>query len=623
MSVNISKKEREELIEKILVLKEYIKSSPEDKNRNNLLSYIAEIEKDIKGKKYGLVFEEHKENIDEILENNVPVLKEDESLFIDNGGQMNFLIEGDNLASLKLLEKTHKGKIDVIYIDPPYNTGNEDFIYSDDYVDKTDSFRHSMWLSFIEKRLKIANKLLTNCGVIFISIDDNEQANLKLLCDKIYGEENFIANIIRNTNSSKNNSLFVSVSHEYCLVYAKNIEYLKLKHSNNKWNVPKNNVKEYLKIVDKLKKRGLSNEEITEELKILTQYPRFIDFTNYWYIDDKGLYRKGDLGGVKNGNNNPIFNPLTNKYDPIPPGGFRFDQEKLQKLINENKIHFHTDGSLPTIKRYLSEAEGQRPKSIMSDDQRPDVFLLNKLDIHFDNPKQLSFMKRILSVVDNNSTILDFFAGSGTTGHAIMKLNAEDGGNRKFILCTNNEIDVKNTLRYLQDNGYLTDYKIKQDTASSAIKNKYEKFLNKNPDVFQKLFVDNKNEYEKYGICRNITYERIKRVIEKEKYNASLKYMKVDFVPITDKFYYEYADELLKNVKELVELENGVNFNGNKELAIVLTEDELDEFTKDIPDECKVIYLGHDILQTPEQKVLFKEKNIKVNIIPKYYKEEK
>jgi adenine-specific DNA-methyltransferase len=160
-----------------------------------------------------------------------------------------------------------------------------------------------------------------------------------------------------------------------------------------------------------------------------------------------------------------------------------------------------------------------------------------------------------------NSTILDFFAGSGTTGHAVMKLNSEDGGQRKFILCTNNE----------------------------------------------------------NNICREVTYERIKRVIEKEDYSASLKYFKVDFVPISEKLYYEYADELLKHVKELVELENAINFDGNDEIAIILTEEELDKFTKKIPKTCKTIYLGHDVLPSETQEKLFKKNGITLNIIPNYY----
>ena len=157
----------------------------EHENTGNLLSYISELEKDVNGKKYGLVFEEHREEIDEILDTHTPVLTEDKDFFIDNGGQMNFLIEGDNLASLHLLEKTHKGNIDLIYIDPPYNTLKDGFTYSDTLVDKNDTFRHSKWLSFMKQRMTIAHKLLCKNGAVFISLDDNEVATLRILCDEI------------------------------------------------------------------------------------------------------------------------------------------------------------------------------------------------------------------------------------------------------------------------------------------------------------------------------------------------------------------------------------------------------------------------------------------------------
>lgn len=156
MSTNISKQKREDLLAKIKEIRTFISNAPQDENTGNLLSYLSDLEKDVNGKKYGLVFEEHREEIDEVLDTHTPVLTEDRDLFIDNGGQMNFLIEGDNLASLKLLEKTHKGKIDLIYIDPPYNTGNKDFIYDDIFVDSEDSFKHSKWVSFMSERLTIA-----------------------------------------------------------------------------------------------------------------------------------------------------------------------------------------------------------------------------------------------------------------------------------------------------------------------------------------------------------------------------------------------------------------------------------------------------------------------------------
>lgn len=216
MSTNISKQKRDDLIAKIGEIRKYISSAPQDENTGNLLTYLAELEKDVNGKKYGLVFEEHREEIDEVLDTHTPVLSEEKDLFIDNGGKMNFLIEGDNLASLKLLEKTHTGRVDLIYIDPPYNTGSSDFKYDDTIVGKEDSFRHSKWISFMRCRLQIAHKLLSDNGIIFISIDENEQAPLKLLCDEIFSPENHIETIIwKNKYGAGAKTVgFISV-HEY------------------------------------------------------------------------------------------------------------------------------------------------------------------------------------------------------------------------------------------------------------------------------------------------------------------------------------------------------------------------------------------------------------------------
>lgn len=152
MSTNISKQKREDLLAKINEIRNFIATAPQDENTGNLLSYLSDLEKDVNGKKYGLVFEEHCEEIDELLDTHTPVLTEDKDLFINNGGQMNFLIEGDNLASLKLLEKTHKGKIDLIYIDPPYNTGTANWIYDNNYVDRNDLFKHSKWLGMTKNK---------------------------------------------------------------------------------------------------------------------------------------------------------------------------------------------------------------------------------------------------------------------------------------------------------------------------------------------------------------------------------------------------------------------------------------------------------------------------------------
>lgn len=565
MSTNVSKEKREKLISEIKAIKSYIAAVPQDENTKQLLTYITDIEKDIKGKKYGLVFEEHREAIDEILEENTPVLTEENDLFIDNGGQMNFLIEGDNLAALQLLEKTHKGKIDLIYIDPPYNRGkstDRDFIYDDNFVDANDMFRHSKWLSFMEKRIKIAQRLLSETGVIFISIDDNEQANLKTLGDLIFSTSNFIGTLIWQS-ATDNNPRQISTEHEYVVCYAKNI------NNQGKWLIKSQKAELIEKKYIDLKNQGLSVEEIQSRLRkwIKQNAEQLKGVAHYNNVDAKGVYSNSS----NSSNTKPggymfdIIHPVTKKPCTKPAFGWRWTEETFWNYEKLGDIEWGKDETTqPHVKKRINTVMEQL-KSIYYEDGRiatkqlETIFGSKKV---FNNPKPINLINRLITFSSaTNATILDFFAGSGTTGHAVMNLNAEDGGTRKFILCTNNE----------------------------------------------------------NNICRNITYERIKRVIERDKYEASLKYFKVDFVPISDRLYYEYADELLKHIRELVELENGINFNGNAEIAIVLTEQELDDFTANIPSVCKAVYLGHNVLPSETQETLFKERGIAVNIIPDYY----
>lgn len=544
MSTNISKQKREDLLNKIKEIRNFISAAPQDENTGNLLSYLCNLERDVNGKKYGLVFEEHREEIDDILDTYTPVLTENKDLFINNDGQMNFLIEGDNLASLKLLEKTHKDKIDLIYIDPPYNTGNKDFIYSDIFVDSLDYFKHSKWLSFMKKRLLIARRLLSRKGIIFISIDDNEVAQLKLLCDEIFGNDNFRGQIVRGTGTpTGQGNAILSNEIDYILVYAKTEQAI--------FN-------------------GLPFN--SEDAKI------------YNLEDEYGKYLVRPLrktGGEDRREDRPsMYYPVTapdgTQIYPIAPLGYesrwRCQEKTYKQLIDDHRIEwkqdktgwkvyqkFYLDGRTKQVGNLWIDIEGNKKATITM----RNIFGENI----FSFPKPVELIYRIAQIASyKNSCILDFFAGSGTTGHAVMKLNAEDGGNRKFILCTNNE----------------------------------------------------------NNICRDVTYERIKRVIDKEGYAASLKYYKIDYVPISDRLYYEYADELLKHIRELVELENVINFTGNTEIAIVLTEEELDNFISQLENstKCQKLYLGYDILMDAQQAQTLKDRKITVNIIPDYYYKE-
>lgn len=583
MSTNLSKQKREDLLNKIKEIRAFISAAPQDENTGNLLSYLSDLEKDVNGKKYGLVFEEHREEIDEVLDTHTPVLTEEKDLFIDTGGQMNFLIEGDNLASLKLLEKTHKGKIDLIYIDPPYNTLNDGFTYSDTLVDGNDTFRHSKWLSFMQERLNLARRLMSYKGIIFISVDENEFAQIKLMCDEIFNERNFIECIIWNKRVPKNDKGIGNI-HEYILTYAKSSDF------KYKFMVLKDGLKDIEDLLHECKKNNVSIEETEARLKKLykkNKYDRAI--TLYNAVDEN--YRAWEKINMSWPNGNTfgprydVIHPTTKKPVRVPDRGWRWNEASFLAAVDYENIIERFDGSFMCGNIWFSKDENMQPSSIKYLDDVNRMLLRSiislksdggiELEKYFDKksvfayPKSVELLRMLVdSITYNNQdcTVLDFFAGSGTTGHAVMKLNAEDGGNRKFILCTNNE----------------------------------------------------------NNICRDVTYERIKRVIDKEGYAASLKYYKVEYVPISERLYYEYADELLKHIRELVELENGVNFTGNAEIAIVLTEEELDDFISQLENntKCQKLYLGHDILMDAQQAQAIKDRKITVNIIPDYYYKE-
>lgn len=219
---------RTETVSELRKVVESLKSAPENGKNSELLAEIRKLEAELKRlkktKRYGLVWEEKPEVFEAEAKNALPVLEEVGELAFADGSEkpQNLIIEGDNFHSLAALSYTHRGLVDVIYIDPPYNTGNKDFVYNDRYVDKEDDFRHSKWLSFMEKRLRLARDLLKETGVIFISIDDNEQAQLKMLCDEVFGEGNFVAQVIwEKKYSPQNDSKYISMMHDYLLCYAK------------------------------------------------------------------------------------------------------------------------------------------------------------------------------------------------------------------------------------------------------------------------------------------------------------------------------------------------------------------------------------------------------------------
>lgn len=542
---NLSKIRREKMLN-------YLEKLKELNNDDENIRAITEIENALNEKKYGLVWEEHSEKVDEELIHNIPIFVEDETRKItaNENEAYNFLLEGDNLHSLKLLEKTHKGKIDVIYIDPPYNTGNKDFIYDDSFVDKTDGYAHSKWLSFMEKRLVIAKELLSNNGAIFINIDDNEQAQLKLLCDSVLGENNYITAIPWHNRTSIQNDTDISINHEYILVYAKykRVDNRRLKDSNrDKW----------------------------EDLVGFTFLPKETDKNKFSNPDNdpRGVWKADpfDAPNIRPNLTYPIINPNTGDQH-LPPRGrcWRISQDKFTSALEDNRIIFGKNGKgRPQLKVFYNEVKFKGSVAdtwfdshifgTSTEGKKELLRLLPENQNIFSTPKPvrlyLELMK--LSLQSKDAIVLDFFAGSGTTGHAVMQLNKEDGGNRKYILCTNNE----------------------------------------------------------NNICEEVTYQRLKNIQEELPHN--LKYYKTDFIP---KFSYDEAsisDKMMEHIRELIELEYAIELD-SKKYIILDDEDKLDEIISKIENDGKLFVRSGIFLSRSNQRML-EEKGVSIIEIPEYY----
>ena len=407
-----------------------------------------------KEKKYGLVWENKPEDVEERLRDHLPVLEEVKSRAIlsDSPDAPNhILIEGDNLEALTALSYTHEGKIDVIYIDPPYNTGNKDFIYNDSFVDSEDGYRHSKWLSFMSKRLGIAKRLLSDKGVIFISIDDNEQAQLKLLCDDILAERNFVANYIWQSTAGSNTGTDIVTVTEYILVYSKNRDYVQFDGMlSSEESFPYED--EYVKnrgryALDKLDRRRVGGH--------------YSDALNYAITMPDGTMR---YPGGTNTKSQEGWNYLWSKSKV--EWGIQNDFIVLKKskgLWNVyNKRYSKIDNSGNIIERsipFRNLITSDQCNTAQGTAEITSIFSIRP----FDFPKPSKLIKHLLMNIvrsKKKSTILDFFAGSGTTLHATMQLNSEDGGHRQCILVTNNENNICEEVTYERNkrviNGYTT-----------------------------------------------------------------------------------------------------------------------------------------------------------------------
>lgn len=549
---NLSQIKREKMLRFLEILKE-------QHSDDESLIALNQIEKELTSKKYGLVWEEHEEEVDVKMQTHIPVFTEDEGREIVGNPESedyNFLLEGDNLHSLKLLEKTHKGKIDVIYIDPPYNTGSRDFVYNDAFVDINDGFKHSKWLSFMAERLYIAKKLLDEQGMIFISINEVELYQLKLLCDNIFGEQNMLANFIWQSTPGSNTGIDIKTVTEYVLCYSKNKSKCAIGSrvivDEGKYNLEDEFVKRRGKYVLNKLDRRMTGQHYSDALNYQLEMPdgtkifpgSSVDKQENW----NWRWSKSKVEwGVRNGF--IVFKKNKNKWSVYFKQYFKVDN-------NDNVI----ERTLP-YQNLIKDLDG-------ANSARGTQEVMNILGTKiFDYPKPLNLIKYILKVHrKKESCILDFFAGSGTTAQAVLELNQEDGGDRHFILCTNNDSDI----------------------------------------------------------CSNVTYPRIKTVITGKRIDgteysegipANLKYYRTDFVAKDSEDLYE---DLLNHIIEMIQLEYGVKVD-NKKYVIIMDDDEMDAFEEAFEkySDLKAVFLNQDVLLSTSQEQLLAEVN--TFIIPDCY----
>ncbi len=492
-----------------------------ENNQTNqkLLAEIDRLKKELKKKKkYGLVWEDKPEDVVEMCKEKLPVLKEVKSkeIITDKDKPVNLLIEGDNYHALSVLNYTHKGKIDVIYIDPPYNTGNKDFKYNDSFVDKEDAYRHSKWLAFISKRLQLAKPLLSKDGVIFISIGEDEVAQLKLLCNEVFGEKNYITNFIWEKTQHFGRQKVNSYSNaDYVLCYSKQlinsglkellVESIKEEHEDaplynasnpvNTLTIPAKKAVfnipdgEYTQTTDE--KYKLIQKVIVKNGKNKNEI--ILRFRSRWSqrrVDEE--LQKGTTFWVKSQN----F-----AIRAIYGNGKTSNESPKQILFTNGNNEF-----------YAKSRFGQ--KVGVNEEASRELFNMVGEQNIFEYPKPRTLIEYLTSLIfdcyknsyQKNITVLDFFAGAGTTGHAILNLNKIDGDQRTFILCTNNEANICSDICYPRLQKAIKGYKTPKGEKVAG--------LGGNLKYFKTDFVDYKESTDRNKI--KLTKEAVEMLCIKE-----------------------------------------------------------------------------------------------------------
>lgn len=529
-------------------------------------------------KKYGLVWDEERvpEKVVTDCQNKLPVLTavNSKEITTNETEPTHILIEGDNYHALSVLNYTHKNKVDLIYIDPPYNTGSKDnvFIYNDRIIDKNDTYRHSKWLNFMGKRLELAKALMKDEATIFISIDDNSIAQLKLLCNKIFGEDNFITVLPTIMNLKGNQDQFgFAGTHEYTLVYSKN----KAKTKINEFDLDDEEMDEWDEDEFGFFKRGApmraTGAESRRENRPKMFYPILVDKESKEIIPIKDNEFKTIYNATSKTFDDNHLIDLQNKYEA---DGFAFIIPKNDDgsygrwrwgWSNENKEKLKTEvlisegnGSFSFYKKQrpsIGDLPSKKPKTLFykaTYSSSTGTALLKRIFNNkkvFNNPKPVDLIKDIILLGSNNdSVIVDFFAGSGTTAQAVLELNRDNpASNRKLIVCTNNENEICETVTLPRIEAVIKGYTYKVKKREIEVEG-----TGNNLKYFQTSFVaNNRNKDQlKIDITKKCTemlclkegiYNLYKETIDYKIFQHSNKYLAV---------YYDFANVTLDELKD-------------------------------------------------------------------------